>query len=351
MADQRIAASPGFAGWLAEADVSVAFSTYQRGRLFFLGRRVDGALWAHERRLDRCQGLWSDGRSLWVSSSYQLWHFHDALAPGATGPGGADRAFHPRAAHFTGRLDVHDIGVDAGGRPIFVNTAYGCLAALSDTASFRPVWQPPFLSALVAEDRCHLNGMAMLDGEPRYVTAVSRSDVVEGWRDRRRDGGVVVDVRSGEVVAADLSMPHSPRLHDGRLWLLNSGTGEFGTVDRVSGRFEPVCFCPGYARGLAFADGHAVIGLSRPRANGAFDGLALDSRLAARDAEARCGLLVVELRSGVVREWVRLDQTLPVTEIYDVAVLPEVRQPWVLGLLESRELEAAVTVEPPARET
>lgn len=345
MAEQQIVASPGFASWLAEADVSLAFTTYQRGRLFFLGRRLDGTLWAHERWIDQCQGLWSDGRSLWVSSLYQLWHFHDARAPGTAGSSEADRMFHPRSAHFTGRLDVHDIGVNADGRPVFVNTAYGCLATLSDSASFRPLWRPPFVSALVPEDRCHLNGLAMLDGEPRFATAVSRSDVVDGWRDRRRDGGVLVDVRSGEIVAAGLSMPHSPRLHDGRLWLLNSGTGEFGTIDPGTGRFEPACFCPGYARGLAFAGDHAVIGVSRPRENRAFDGLALEDRLAARDAEARCGLLVVDRQSGVVREWVRLDQTLPITEIYDVAVLPGVRQPWAIGLLDGGKLERAVTVE------
>src|SRR5690606_7386499 len=149
--------------------------------------------------------------------------------------------------------------------------------------------------------------------------------------------------------AAGLSMPHSPRLHGGRLWLLNSGTGEFGAVDLATGRFDALCFCPGYARGLAFAGGHAVIGVSQPRENGVFDGLALQASLVARVAEARCGLLVVELRAGVVRPWVRLDQTLPVTEIYGVALLPGVRQPWMLGLMDGGELERAVTVEKPSR--
>ena len=127
---------------------------------------------------------------------------------------------------------------------------FGCLATLSQRASFQPLWRPPFLSALVPEDRCHLNGLAMRDGRAAFVTVVSRSDVADGWRDKRRDGGCVLDVASGEAVCTGLSMPHSPRWYRDRLWVLNSGTGELGSVDLASGRFEPIAFCPGYLRGL-----------------------------------------------------------------------------------------------------
>ena len=171
-----------------------------------------------------------------------------------------------------------------------------------------------------------------MDGaRPAYVSAVSRSDVADGWRERRQDGGVVIDVASGEIVASGLSMPHSPRLYDGRLWLLNSGTGEFGTVDPASGAFTPVAFCPGYARGLAFAGRHAVIGLSRPRRNQTFEGLELDERLAAKDAVARCGLQVVDIDTGNTVEWLRFEHTIE--ELYDVAVLPGVRQAEAVGFL------------------
>ena len=85
---------------------------------------------------------------------------------------------------------------------MFVNTLFSCLATLSETHSFAPLWQPPFVSRLAAEDRCHLNGLAMRDGEPRYVTAVAATDVADGWREQRRDGGVVIDVATGEIVLA-----------------------------------------------------------------------------------------------------------------------------------------------------
>ena len=182
-----------------------------------------------------------------------------------------------------------------------------------------------------------------MDGtRPAYVSAVSRSDVADGWRERRGDGGVVIDVASSEIVASGLSMPHSPRLYDGKLWVLNSGAGEFGTIDPASGTFTPVCFCPGYARGLAFIGRHAVIGLSRPRRNKTFEGLALDGRLAAKDAVARCGLLIVNIDTGTVVEWLRFEHTID--ELYDVAVLPGVRAAEAIGF-KAEDIQREIVVE------
>lgn len=327
---EMVLASPGLVQWLAEHDIALALTTYQAGRLFLLSRKPDGTLRAHERRIDHCQGLWTDGSQLWASSKAMLWRFATIAAQGS-----GDRLFAPREARVTGAIDIHDIGVgDVGGGvagPIFVATAYNCLATISDSASFRELWRPPFVSALVGEDRCHLNGLAMDGDRPAYVTAVSRSDVADGWRERRRDGGVVIDVASGEIVADGLSMPHSPRLHDGRLWVLNSGQGEFGWIDPATGRFEPVAICPGYARGLAFSGRHAVIGLSRPRRNQTFEGLALQDVLAGKDVAPRCGLIIVDLDTGRTLEWVRFEHTID--ELYDVAVLPGTRQAEAIGII------------------
>jgi uncharacterized protein (TIGR03032 family) len=184
--------------------------------------------------------------------------------------------------------------------------------------------------------------MALEDGETRFVTAVSRSDVADGWRDRRTDGGIVIDVRSGDVVAEGLSMPHSPRLHDGRLWLLNSGAGEIGFVDERSGRFEAVAFCPGYARGLAFIGNHAVVGLSLARENRTFSGLPLDEALQARETDPRCGLAVFDLTSGDMTGWVRIEGV--VRELYDVATLPNVRRPALVGF-RSDEVRFTISID------
>jgi uncharacterized protein (TIGR03032 family) len=153
--------------------------------------------------------------------------------------------------------------------------------------------------------------------------------VADGWRDNRERGGCVLDLQNNSVVADGLSMPHSPRLYEGRLWLINSGTGFFGWVDRNSGRFEPVTFVPGYGRGLAFHGAYAVIGLSKPRREHAFQGLPLDRNLADKGAAPRCGLLIVEVATGAVVHWVRIETAIE--ELYDVAVLPGVVRPKALS--------------------
>src|SRR5262249_29478043 len=155
--------------------------------------------------------------------------FVDA-AEGERNQEGYDAVFVPQVAHYTADLDVHDLAYGADGRLVFGNTLFSCLAGASESHSFRPIWKPFFISRLAAEDRCHLNGLALKDGRPAYVTAVAETDLADGWRDNRVSGGVVIDVATGEIVCRALSMPHSPRLHDGRLWLLNSGTGEIGTA-------------------------------------------------------------------------------------------------------------------------
>ena len=340
----ELTASRQFTAWLAEQRVSLAFTTYQTGKLLLIGLRPDGRLSVFERTFNRCMGLWASPQTLYMSSLYQLWRFDDALESGQV-HNGYDRLYVPQLGYTTGDLDIHDIAVDGGGRVIFVNTLFSCLATVSERHSFVPLWRPPFVSKLAAEDRCHLNGLAIDDGRPRYVTAVSRTDVADGWRERRGDGGCVIDVASGEIVVSGLSMPHSPRVHRGKLWLLESGTGQFGPVDVGAGRFEPMTFCPGYARGLGFVGDYAVAALSKPRDNKTFSGLALDANLAARDAEPRCGLLVIDLKRGDIVHWVRIEGI--VEELYDMAVLEGVARPMAIGF-RSDEIRRVLSVGHPA---
>jgi uncharacterized protein (TIGR03032 family) len=226
------------------------------------------------------------------------------------------------------------------GRIVFVNTLYNCLATTSERHSFAPLWKPPFISKIVKEDRCHLNGLAMQDGVPRYVTAVSKSDTIDGWRDRRANGGIVIDVQSGEIAIDGLSMPHSPRVYLDKLWLLNSGTGEVGWVERATqvqnAKFHVLAFCPGFLRGLAFFGDYAFVGLSKPRYQ-RFEGLALDRRLAEADSEPWCGVQVIDLRDGTCAHWFRIDG--PMAELYDLGVVPGVVRPMALGFASNEILE------------
>ncbi len=158
--------------WLGTHNVSLVFTTYQTGKVFFIGRQPDGRLAVFERTMNRCMGLWAGGQTLWLSTLYQIWRFENALPPGQLHEG-HDRLYIPRVGYTTGDLDVHDIAVESSGQVVFVNTRFGCLATFDERTSFAPLWRPPFLSRLVAEDRCHLNGLALQDGRCRYVTAVS----------------------------------------------------------------------------------------------------------------------------------------------------------------------------------
>jgi len=334
----QITGSRHLTAWLAAQNVSLAVTAYQSGKVFLIGRKPDDTLAVFERTFNRAMGLWSDGQTIWLATAFQLWRFANVLAPGQT-DGDFDRLYVPRTGLTTGDLDAHDIAPDADGWPVFVSTRFSCLATPSETHGFAPVWRPPFVSKLAAEDRCHLNGLAMMDGKPAYVTACATSDVADGWRERRRDGGCVADVRTNAVVLDGLSMPHSPRWHGGKLWLLDSGNGYLGRVE--AGRFERVAFCPGYARGLAFAGDFALVGLSRPRREGTFGGLALDDELKSHGAVARSGVQVVDLRTGDVAHWLRMDG---VDELYDVAVLPGVVRPTLLGF-KTDDIRFTVTAE------
>lgn len=333
-----------FNSWLAESSTAIAVTTYQAGKLLLLGVKPDGQISVFERSFPRCMGVaaTADGRGLVLAAQYQIHRFDNVLPHGENSAEGYDAVYAPHAAWVTGDVDAHDVAFDAAGRPIFVNTLFGCIAAVSDGHSFRPLWKPPFISRLAAEDRCHLNGMAVEDGKPLYATAVSRSDAADGWRDRRSDGGVVIDCSSGKIVVEGLSMPHSPRLHEGRLWLLNSGAGEFGYIDRNTGAFQAIAFCPGYARGLSFIGQYAVVGLSLARENRTFSGLALDETLKARDTDPRCGLVVIDLKSGDIVHWVRIEGV--VRELYDVAALHGVRRPSAIGF-KTDEVKHVISIE------
>jgi uncharacterized protein (TIGR03032 family) len=333
--------SRNFQSWLISQRASIAFTTYQVGKFFMLGTNPDGKLHVTERTFPRCMGLGGDTQTLWMSSRYQVWRFENSLQHGQV-YNHYDRVFIPQMAYTTGDLDIHDIIVGKDGKPIFVNTLFSCLATVSDTHSFRPVWKPPFVSQLAPEDRCHLNGLAGIDGEPAYVTSVGRSDASDGWREHRQSGGIVMDVRSNEVICEGLSMPHSPRWYQDKLWLLEAGTGFFGFVDQKTGSFERICFCPGFLRGLSFVGDYAIVGMSGIRENRTFNDLPLDQHLNERNVSARCAIQIVNLNTGMAEHWIRIEGM--VQELYDVKALPQVQRPLIIGTKKD-EIHKMVSIE------
>jgi uncharacterized protein (TIGR03032 family) len=339
--ETAISASRGLVDFLRTHRLSFALTSYQTGQLMLIGVLPDGRLSVFQRNFVRAMGLCAGAQRIYISAIAQVWRLENVLKDGQVANKQFDRLYVPRTAQTTGDIDVHEIAIDPNDRVVFVNTKYSCLATFDPVHSFKPLWRPRFISKLAPEDRCHLNGLAMQNGAPKYVTAVSRSDVVDGWRERRHEGGVIIDVETGRVVTEDLSMPHSPRLANGALWVLDSGRGYLCRVDEASRAIERIAFCPGFLRGLAFWRHFALVATSLPR-DSSFQGLELEDSLKARDGEARCGAFIVDTRNGDLLHWIRFEGT--VRELFDTAFLPGVRAPMCVGLA-APEMRTLITLE------
>jgi len=320
-------ASESFQAWIAQLGGSLCVSTYQAGKVAMIGwdgRRVTLLM----RHFDKPLGLRAKGNRLVLATRHDLWMFTNSplLAHEyfEDQPGRYDGLYLPRATYHTGDLNTHDVAF-AGDELLLVASRFSCLARLSYDFSFQPVWKPDFITDLVPEDRCHLNGLAIREGRPRYVTALGTTDAAGAWRAEKATGGVLIDVESDEIMRGGLAMPHSPRWHGGKLWVLNSGTGELLQVDPVSGQNEVVCGLPGYLRGLCFVGPYAVVGLSKIRERHIFGGLPIQERY----DKLLCAVAVVDTRSG---EQVGLfEYTAGCEELYEVEFLPNVRRPMVLN--------------------
>jgi len=311
----------GFGALLRQFGASLAITTYQAGRLILV-RPGSVGLNTHFRSMPMPMGIAFDGRRLALGTKSEIVVFQNqpALAGRLDPPDRHDACFVTRHRHSTGDIRVHDLAWADDGLWV-VNTRFSCLATLDDEHSFVPRWRPPFVSALAPEDRCHLNGLAVVDGRPRYVTVLGITDEANGWREHKATGGALIDVESGETIAGGLSMPHSPRWHDGRLWLLESGLGALCRVDLDTGVVEQMATVPGFARGLAFVGKYAIVGLSRVREH-AFDGLPLTR---GRTEDLQCGVWVVDTTTGETAAHLAFEGL--VQEIFEVSLLTGMRYP------------------------
>lgn len=316
--------SESFPQILEQAECSLVLSTYQAGQLVAVGVS-GGALSFSFRRFDRAMGVAIGAEQIAVAGKEQVWSLreHSEIAPQIAPQGQYDRCWLPRTSTVTGEIQCHEIvwGGDGDVELWMVNTLFSCLAVLDPGYSFVPRWRPPFVSRLAPEDRCHLNGVAMRDRSPAFATVMATTDEAAGWRARRNDIGAVLDVPSGEVVTAGLSMPHSPRWHNGRLYVLNSGMGRLEQVDLDTGGREVVAALPGYARGLALHRGLAFVGLSRIRETAIFGG----APIAAYHDQLKCGVGVIDLNTGDTVATLQFANG--VEEMFDVQVLAGTRCP------------------------
>ena len=304
-----------FADLLRQAEATVIVSTYKSGHVIFI-RADENGLNTHFRSFPRPMGMAVSPRGhLSIGTADEVVTFinQPLLAQRLDPPNRNDVVFVPRWRVATGDIQIHDMAYGHQGLWA-VNTRFSCLSRIEPEVSFAPAWRPKWITGLAAEDRCHLNGLAMIDNKPTYVTALSQTNEPMGWRAHKGSSGVVVHVESDEVVSGNLSMPHSPRWHNGNLYVLESGKGALSRVDLASGRTESIIELPGFTRGLAFIGRYALVGLSQVRET-VFSGLPLTER---KDERA-CGVWIIDLETATVAGYLKF--TGVVQELFEVAVI------------------------------
>jgi uncharacterized protein (TIGR03032 family) len=300
---------------LQQMRATIVMSTYQAGKIMLIGEH-EGNLDLRYKEFPRPMGMvWEKGK-FYAGFGHGIWQFANyAGAAGAIAPKGSyDACYLPQNIHFTADIDIHEMEV-CNNQLYFVNTKFSCLCINDGGSSFKPVWKPPFISLLQPIDKCHLNGFCSRDGEPRYVTALGTSDEPLGWRATKADGGILMDITTNKILAKGLSMPHSPRWHQEKLWLLESGKGSLSYYDFKKKKVIQVSTLPGFTRGLQMIGDFAFIGLSKVRESVTFSGLPI-TKLSKRVA----GVWVVNIKTGEIVSFIEF--TDGIDEVFAVSVLP-----------------------------
>ena len=364
--DVRWAYSESLPSILAQTKSSLLISTYQTGHVAVVSA-PHGQLSVSFHTFERPMGIAARPGWLLVGARTQIWSLRNFPDIAATlkPQGRYDACYLTRFSHFTGNIQCHElawVSANAGsvtdepagaterktavdGQPELwiVNTLFSCLCAVHASYSFAPRWRPPFVSALAAEDRCHLNGLAVADGKPRYVTALAETNTAQGWRPVKVGGGCVIDVLNNQTICRGLIMPHSPRLAGDRLLLLHSGLGQLVTLDPADGRLQTIAELPGYTRGLAIHGTLAFVGLSKVRASSSQNGVPI----AARHDELKCGCAVVDLKTG--QSVAFFDFVSGIDELFDIQILPGISSPFISGPFADKGTESSIWTVPPPR--
>lgn len=308
----------------AQLNLSLLVTTYQAGKLVVV-RNDGGVLNTHFRPFSKPMGLVADGARFIIGTTHEILEYKNVPAVcGKLEPAGKhDACYIPRFGWVTGDIDIHEMALDKTGALWFINTRFSCLCTLDGANSFVPRWRPPSVKQLAPEDRCHLNGLGMRDGVPRYATALGESNEARGWRANKAHGGALMDIENNRVICRGLSMPHSPRWYADQLWVLESGKGTLARVDAATGKLETIVTLPGFTRGLDFFGPLAFIGLSQVRESAVFSGIPVTEL-----KERNSGVWVVNIVTGEILGHLRF--TAGVQEVFALQVLPNLKFPEIL---------------------
>lgn len=323
--------SPNLPELLTQLNCSLAISTYQAGKLIFLSPKDLNYLVQLPRNFQKPMGFnfneETGQMALACRDEVIVFNNSDDLAKHyPKGPGKYDALYLPRLTYHTGPMDIHDLSFGTGGQIFAVNTLFSCIVCLDDQYNWTPFWKPKFIDKLVSEDRCHLNGMVMENGKPRYATAFSTGNTPRSWRDTLLESGVIIDLKTDEILSGGLAMPHSPRLFNGELYVLLSATGELAKINRETGEVQIVCKIEGFVRGMAQRGEYAFIGLSKLRQNSS-----TFAKLPFAEKAIESGIEVVHLPTG--SRAAKISYQTSVDEIYDVHVVADKLRPNILNTM------------------
>jgi uncharacterized protein (TIGR03032 family) len=302
---------------LKQLGVSLLISTYQAGKLIIVRPDKSGGVNTHFVNLLKPMRIATSGMRFAVGTRHEIIEYKNVPAAAAkVEPKNThDACFVPWLRHTTGDIDIHEMAYDKNDKLWFINTKFSCLCTRHDDYSFHPEWRPWFISGYAPEDRCHINGLAMLNGKPKYVSSLGVGDGREIWREKKASGGTIMDIDQNEFVFEGLSMPHSPRIYQDKLWVLESGRGSLACIDLKSGKLETVCELDGFTRGIDFIGDLAFIGLSQIRESNTFGSLPITERL----KERICGVWMVNIKTGKVLGFLKFNGS--VQEIFSVQAI------------------------------
>ncbi len=326
-----------FPNLLNQLGISLVISTYQAGKLIVV--RPDGeTINTHFRQFKKPMGIAADHEKMAIGSGSQIWDLRNvpAAAHKLEPVGKHDACYVPRSIHITGDIDIHEMAWSED-ELWFINTRFSCLCTLGHPNSFVPRWRPHFITGYDLTDRCHLNGLTLKNGQPKYVTALGETDTPAGWRQNKVNGGIIIDIETNHIITRGISMPHSPRWYGEKLWVLESGKGSLSTVDVNNGNLTTMTKLPGFTRGFDFWGNLAFIGLSQVRETAVFSGMEITQL-----NERNCGVWVVNLQTGELIAFLRFEAG--VQEIFAVSVLPNIRFPEIIDWNE--ELMAGTYILP-----
>lgn len=318
--------SPQIPELLQKLNCSLAITTYQAGKVIFISPKDRDHLIQLPRQFSKPMGLALMGNKMALATINEVVVLCNDTELARTYPkqaGVYDGLFIPRATYYTGEADIHDLHWTPKGL-LAVNTKFSCLAYINDTYSFSPVWKPDFISSITAEDRCHLNGVALKNDLPTYVTVLGKTNTPQGWRESKATGGCLIDITTNEIVVENLPMPHSPRVYGNNLYVLLSATGELAEVDVKGKRVNILKQLDGFVRGMDRIGDYIFIGLSKLRQTSTtFADLPIAKR------SIFCGIVVIHLPTTSIAGFIKYENS--VEEIYDVKVLPGMQRPGILN--------------------